>query len=252
MALDVCQQLVDTMQTREPPTDDVDCVLRALSACERGVGRFLAELASDDKPALPMTLHGMLVRRLAAVCQSAALKCAAQAHLVRFLDAHACWSLASTVFDQTTDGDFSLLTRAESSGGADAELGDTAAWLSDLYADLYTERGLVLDTAPAMHRVYQLISALLRLPAVNVGDAEPDLAISDPGSPSAAPSPARGKAAAVSVTPAAMGNDDAAYLEALEPDYVRGEVVRRCGALVSTLSRNRHWMLAVQAAELTT
>ncbi|KAJ2739626.1 hypothetical protein H4R23_000324 [Coemansia sp. Cherry 401B] len=252
MALDVCQQLVDTLQTREPPTDDVDCVLRALSACERGVGRFLAELASGDKPALPMTLHGMLVRRLAAVCQSAALKCAAQAHLVRFLDAHACWSLASTVFDQTTDGDFSLLTRAESSGGADAELGDTAAWLGDLYADLYTERGLVLDTAPAMHRVYQLISALLRLPAVNVGDAEPDLAISDPGSPSAAPSPARGKAAAVSVTPAAMGNDDAAYLEALEPDYVRGEVVRRCGALVSTLSRNRHWMLAVQAAELTT
>ncbi|KAJ2358755.1 hypothetical protein GGF43_000606 [Coemansia sp. RSA 2618] len=255
MALDMSQQLVDT-------DGDLTCALRALAACERSVSAYLA----DDSPA-DGALHGVLVRRLAAVSQAAALKCAAQPQLVRFLDAHACWALARAVFDQTTDGDFAALTRQPSAipmrfsaaNGSSSlpngeALSDGSEWLSTLYTDLYSERGLVLDTAPAMRLVYRLVAALQRLPVATVdASSEPELdPASDYASAANSKAASNGKSASKGKASSNGNTDsaDGAYLDALEAEDVRAETVRRCGDLVACLVRSRHWLLAVQAFEL--
>ncbi|KAJ2720088.1 hypothetical protein H4S00_003318 [Coemansia sp. D1744] len=251
MALDMSQQLVDAVD------GDLPYALRALAACERGVAAYLVADAPTDA-----ALHGVLVRRLASVSQAAALKCATKPQLVRFLDAHACWALARAVFDQTTDGDFAALTRAPTAMPTPLSINyephdamcidddnntdlDESGWLDSLYSDMYTERGLVLETVPAMRLVYRLVVALQRLPIASL-DTDAD---SDVDSVSASKAANSGKGKALS-----KGSDtddtDGAYLDTLDAEAVRAEAVRRCGELVACLARSRHWLLAVQAFEL--
>ncbi|KAJ2161899.1 hypothetical protein GGF46_001090 [Coemansia sp. RSA 552] len=289
MALDMCQQLVGALQSASndvSPAASLACgsrssewtaAINALSACERGIGLFLAELAEDSGdrgPSLSAELHGVLVRRLVNVCQAASLKCATQPHLVSFLDSHSCWTFARAVFDQTNDGDFAALTRGPSampapsssfaraaSSSSIAESAGTSSrgsqdispsgWSAALYINLYAERGLVLDTKRSMDLVYRLISALRRLPTAGLEHQAPDPSLA------AANVPATGKAKAASGSSGKeaaqaqyTGNSDDALLDALDPEAIRAEAVRRCRELVGYLARNKHWVLAVQAFEL--
>ncbi|KAJ2475487.1 hypothetical protein IWW56_005396, partial [Coemansia sp. RSA 2131] len=258
MALDMSQQLVDAVD------GDLPYALRALAACERGVAAYLVADAPTNATDGPTgaELHGVLVRRLASVSQSAALKCATKSQLVRFLDAHACWALARAVFDQTTDGDFATLTRAPTAMPTPLTINsephnamcidddnntdlDESGWLDSLYSDMYTERGLVLDTAPAMRLVYRLVAALQRLPITSL-DTGAD-SYFDSASTNKAANSGKGKASSKGSD---SDNADGAYLDTLGAEDVRAEAVRRCGELVACLARSRHWLLAVQAFEL--
>ncbi|KAJ2616940.1 hypothetical protein H4S08_000538 [Coemansia sp. RSA 1365] len=275
MALDACRQLVVAL---DPSADAHVCraVARTLAACERGATTFLMRL-DEERGAV----HGALVRRLAALTQAAALACVARAPLPRLLDAHACWAFARAVFDQTADGDFAALTRrAETSAGE-------VDWLAPLYAGLYAERGLVLETGHAMPLVYRFVAALRKLPAETGGSFHvvPDYSLEEflEGATTESPvtsmgtahvseklpevskvsasekTSAAGKASASEMSPTAEKSaasdardcqDDDAMLAALDTDELRAEAARRCGALVRLLVRNRHWALAVQAALL--
>ncbi|KAJ1750963.1 hypothetical protein LPJ79_002453 [Coemansia sp. RSA 1821] len=263
MALDMCQQMVEAVSSDSQ--DTLDCTLQALATCERGVSRFLLEIAAESASAQLRPLHGTFVRQLVGLCQAAARKCTTQQqHLARLLDAHACWSLARFVFDQTADGDFAVLTRpatvsaipmaAGSSRDAqalvDTQPGVSTQWLNGLYSDMYTERGLVIDTAPAMRLTYRLIVALLRLPHAQLNSCDDPEGEHTPAesSSSAAGKAIAGKAAASSVENGLCDEDD---FSSEDPEQVRAVVVQRCRALIALLTRNRHWILAVQTFELT-
>ncbi|KAJ2454421.1 hypothetical protein EV183_001547 [Coemansia sp. RSA 2336] len=265
MALDMCQQMVEAISSDSQ--DTLDCTLQALATCERGVSRFLLEIATESASAQLRPLHGTFVRQLTRLCQAAARKCTTQQqHLARLLDAHACWSLARSVFDQTADGDFAVLTRPTAVSAipiaagssrdvqalADTQPDVSTQWLNGLYADMYTERGLVIDTAPAMHLVYRLIAALLRLPHAQLNGCD-DFEGEHPAAESSSSSAAAGKAAAGKAAAPSVENEqcDEDALGFEDPEQVRAVVVQRCGALVALLTRNRHWVLAVQTFELT-
>ncbi|KAJ2853626.1 hypothetical protein J3B02_003058, partial [Coemansia erecta] len=228
MALDMCHQLVEALN----PVDALSFVdelrlqgewpaaLRAMAACERRIGSLLISLNAGG---LQSQVQGVLIRRLSLLCQAAASKCASHAYLTDILDSYGCWDLAQCIFDQTTDGDFALLTKgpdvsqksfstfsgktdsirkptdsvsssnsgssssyvrnvagpsiADSSRSRDSDVymecrdessldsheGTLSSWLNPLFANIYVERGLVLDTKQTMYMVYRLIIALRRL-----------------------------------------------------------------------------------------
>ncbi|KAJ2005491.1 hypothetical protein H4R26_001914, partial [Coemansia thaxteri] len=135
MAMDMCQHMIATLkppsasQSALPLTSggsgracdqhgEWPVALASLAACERDISALLANqtpghlAANEARPGLSGKHHGILVRRLVSLCQAASLKCAALPQLMGFLDAYLCWDLALAVFDQTTDGDFAVLTRA--------------------------------------------------------------------------------------------------------------------------------------------
>ncbi|PIA14304.1 hypothetical protein COEREDRAFT_10501 [Coemansia reversa NRRL 1564] len=275
MALDACRQLVAALDS----SADAHAYRAAacmLAACECGATTFLMRLDKECG-----AVHGALVRRLAALSQAAALSCVARAPLPRLLDSHACWAFARAVFDQTADGDFAALTRRVESSAGEVD------WLAPLYAGLYAERGLVLDTDRAMPLVYRFVAALRKLPAETGGSSHevPDYSLEEfsEGAVTEAPVTAMGMAPVSEKLPAASkvpaskktsaagkastsetspttkkppasddrgSHNDDAMLAALDTDELRAEAARRCGALVGLLVQNRHWALAVQAALL--
>ncbi|KAJ2515776.1 hypothetical protein GGI11_003660, partial [Coemansia sp. RSA 2049] len=126
MALDMCQQLIEGLKplphtaAASSTSDEWNVAIHALVSCERELSAFLANLASGDMdaadqrgnhPALSGRSQGSLISRLASVCQAACLKCASHGYIASFLDSYACWELTQTIFSQTTDGDFALLTK---------------------------------------------------------------------------------------------------------------------------------------------
>ncbi|KAJ2352943.1 hypothetical protein GGH92_000962, partial [Coemansia sp. RSA 2673] len=308
MALDMCQHIVGAIKppaslaeasssvdrTRES-LDEWPVALSALAACEREISVYLATLSpgrhasGNNRPDLSGKRQGLLVRRLVNVCQAASLKCAGLPQLTGFLDAYSCWDLAQSVFDQTTDGDFAILTRAPSTGSvsalsavgnfgsgavassslsapgasrgltsviedamATADIsGDhesaLASWLGPLFVNSYVERGLVLDTGKTMHLVYRLASALRRLPAVCTGSGCKSTNGDADGSGS------KGKTSLGKHGARYQGEklDDDTKLSLLGAEDMRLAVIKRCGDLVAYLAANRHWVLAVQALELT-
>ncbi|KAJ2870062.1 hypothetical protein GGH93_005857 [Coemansia aciculifera] len=308
MALDMCQHIVGAIKptaslaeasssadrTHES-LDEWPVALSALAACEREISVYLASLSpgrhasGNNRPNLSGKRQGLLVRRLVNVCQAASLKCAGLPQLTGFLDAYSCWDLAQSVFDQTTDGDFAILTRAPSTGSVSAHSavrnfgagavassslsapgascgvasaiedamatadisGDhesaLASWLGPLFVNSYVERGLVLDTGKTMHLVYRLASALRRLPTACAGSGCRSANVDVDGSGSKG-KPSQGK---LGVRFQGEKLDDDTKLSLLSAEDMRLAVIKRCGDLVAYLAANRHWVLAVQALELT-
>ncbi|KAJ2710090.1 hypothetical protein H4R19_003918, partial [Coemansia spiralis] len=288
MALDMCQQMAEALSHHgAADPDEWAAAARAVAMCERSIGRFLGELAAGSGLPLPGESHGLLARRLVAVCQASCLRAVARPQLIVFLDASARWELARSVFDQTADGDFAVLTRAAparpacvqptwrdaapptssmaagsttgaSRPAADAFLASDAAaedpptpvtgWLSPLFTNQYAERGLVLDTGRSMRLVYRLVSALRKLAA-----GGPDSGADSNGGSGAGPAQAQAEAGtgkAVARAPSDVADDDA-YMDSLDPEELRPETAQRCHDLVEVLARNRHWTLAMQAIQLT-
>ncbi|KAJ2807935.1 hypothetical protein H4S07_003497, partial [Coemansia furcata] len=310
MALDMCQHIVGAIKPTaslaeasssadqaHKSLDEWPVALSALAACEREISVYLASLSpgrnasGNNRPDLPGKRQGLLVRRLVSVCQAASLKCAGLPQLTGFLDAYSCWDLAQSVFDQTKDGDYAILTRAPSTGsistrsavhgfgsgavpsssssllalgaprGATVAIEDAmatadisgdhesalASWLGPLFTNSYVERGLVLDTGKAMQPVYRLASALRRLPTTCVSSECKSTNVEVDGSASKG-KPSLGKHGGRS-----QGEklDDDAKLSLLSAEDLRLAVIKRCGDLVAYLAANRHWVLAVQALELT-
>ncbi|KAJ2726680.1 hypothetical protein GGI07_000403 [Coemansia sp. Benny D115] len=106
-----------------------------------------------------------------------------------------------------------------------------SGWMAPLFSTVYVERGLVLATRETMSMVYNLASALRRLPAQShhmsdiLADSEQQT---------------NGKGAISTV-------DD----EDMAPGDLRQAALNRCADLVAHLAHNRHWMLAIQTLELT-
>ncbi|KAJ2552132.1 hypothetical protein EV175_003430 [Coemansia sp. RSA 1933] len=242
-----------------------------------------------DRRTLSGRAQGSLIRRLATVCQAACLKCASHGYLVSFLDAYSCWELAQAIFSQTTDGDFALLTKhappaapqsrvyqngssssalassshnptpaddarvelADAVAAADPRDGAFSGWLGPLYANAYSERGLVLDTDRAMHLVYRFASALRWLPTAEMCASSSTAGLSngiDP--PPRASVESKDKAPVSDKADYGYAKMDEAMLKSLSVEDMRFEVIRRCSDLALHLTQNRHWMLAVQAFEL--
>ncbi|KAJ1838151.1 hypothetical protein LPJ73_007166, partial [Coemansia sp. RSA 2703] len=261
-ALDACAQMLAAL--RIPVAGDSQApwadVLRALDACERRVAA-----------------HPALVRRMLALAQSAARACAvavanqpqapAALHdaLAALVDMHARWDLAAAVLGQTTAGDFALLTRrlpAESSEAVDRDIDDDgqAPWLAPLFAAMYVERGLVMPVERAMPLVGRMVAALRRLPA------PADDLLRQPDHPPAAaaaaaqpPPPRReGKMADTTADPdhdhdfdQDDEDDDDSDDVVADLQALRAAAIARCRDLVAVLAQNRHWLLAVQALQLT-
>ncbi|KAJ2707305.1 hypothetical protein FB645_000816 [Coemansia sp. IMI 203386] len=306
MALDMCHQLVETLNplTSSSLVQDArlqgewPAALRALAACERSIGSLLISLNAGG---LRGEVQGALVRRLSVLCQVAARKCASHTYLTYIIDAYACWDFAQCVFDQTTDGDFALLTKrpsarqtgarthsgavaskqgsvdsgagsssssARNSAGSstaasindmffdtgkeyfdesttDSHEGALSSWLNPLFANIYVERGLVLDTKQTMYMVYRLTMALRRLSSARSLEFADDSQRNKQRSSGKAAEP-------MSVGDSLDGhNDDDDHGQSdLSHEALRSSAVYRCGELVAHLVQNRHWVLAVQALEL--
>ncbi|KAJ2856614.1 hypothetical protein GGI22_003762, partial [Coemansia erecta] len=261
---------------------------RELSAFLANVAAGDVDSGSNNiGPALPGRAQGSLIRRLATVCQAACLKCASHGYLVSFLDAYSCWELAQAIFSQTTDGDFALLTKQaplvasksrvylngsishplassssnpEPSDNDHLELpaasephdGAFSSWLSPLYINTYSERGLVLDTNRAMHLVYRFASALRWLPTAEMcaNSRTTGLSSDIDAPPPVASAEQKNKAPLLGNVDYGYAKMDEAVLKALSVEDIRYEVIRRCSDLAVHLAQNRHWMLAVQAFEL--
>ncbi|KAI9504956.1 rough deal protein C-terminal region-domain-containing protein [Coemansia spiralis] len=301
MALDMCQQLVEmlkplpSLSSPSAASSEWLSTVHALVSCERELSNFLANVAAGDTglddssniPVLSGKAQGLLLRRLVTVCQSACLKCASHPHLVSFLDAYSCWELAQAIFNQTTDGDFALLTKRFPAIGiqtmyagssklqASTSLPDTLAanssdlldpvyladshedalssWLGSLYSNSYCERGLVLDTDRTMHLVYRFASALRWLPAAdlcgnnNNNNAEQIAGVVSSSAKPKDKSSISGKNADLDYDYAKMDEEE---LKSLNSEDIRFEVIRRCADLIVHLAHNRHWILAVHVLQL--
>ncbi|KAJ2747383.1 hypothetical protein GGI20_000521 [Coemansia sp. BCRC 34301] len=307
MALDMCQHIVRALkptvsltaagggadQTRES-LDEWPVALSALAACEREISVYLASLSpssyagAGSRPGLPGKRQGLLVRRLVSVCQSASLKCAGLPQLTGFLDAYSCWDLALTVFDQTTDGDFAVLTRTPSAAPVSAR-SSARSFASGAVASSS------LSVLGVSHGITGAIEDAMATADIS-GDHESALAswlgplfinayterglVLDTGKtmhlvyrlasalrrlPAACASAdtrsvdidtngvgSKGKRQLGKHGAQSQGEslDDDTELSLLGAEDMRLAVIGRCGDLVAHLAANRHWVLAAQALEL--